>query len=142
MTPFTLPTEASPFTGRYALWVGLMSLLIGLLLTGISLWFMLLSGEFNGGIVGGLAVIAVSIRYLTGSYFSVAPNRLTVYNLIGRPVRRYPFASFDHIILEGDCVYIESKYAEAADNRQRVSISRFLVRSEDWARLAAMQGGE
>ncbi len=140
MTLFSLPTESDPFKGRYATWVGIMGLLAGLILTGLDLWFMLLSGEFNAGIIAGLVLTIVGIRYLTLPYFSVAPNRLTIYNLIGRPVRRYPFAAFSHIILEGDSVYIESEYAEEIDKRQRVHISRFLVRPQDWARLSSMRG--
>ena len=143
MTPAPLPTESDHFKARYAIWIGVSFLLLGLVSTGLTLWVMLLSGEFNGAIVLGLLLTIIGFLYLTRPYFAIAPNRLTIYNLLGKSVKRCPFASFNHLALENNSLYINSSYTEETGAREKVNISRWLVRSKDWARLSSiMQKGQ
>lgn len=138
MTPSTQPTEDNHFKGRYAIWIGIVFLLLGLVSTGINLWVMLLAGEFSGAIVLGVLLTVIGVLYLKQPYFAIAPNRLTLYNLLGKSVKRYPFASYSHITVENGSVYIKSDYAEETNQREKVNISRWLVRSKDWARLTSI----
>ena len=134
----TQPTEDNHFKGRYAIWIGLGFLLLGVVSTGINLWVMLLAGEFSGAIVLGVLLTVIGVLYLKQPYFAIAPNRLTIYNLLGKSVKRYPFASYDHIIVENGSVYIKSDYAEDTNQSKKVNISRWLVRSKDWAQMASI----
>ncbi len=140
MMPSTQPTEDNHFKGRYAIWIGVGFLLLGLVSTGLNLWVMLLSGEFSGAIVLGVLLTVIGVLYLKQPYFAIAPNRLTIYNLLGKSVKRYPFISYGHITVENGHVYIKSEYTEETSSREKVNISRWLVRPEDWARLTSMQG--
>lgn len=133
-----LPTEADHFKGRYALWLGTIPLCLGLITTAITLWLMLLNGSFSSTVVLGLLLILIGFLYLTRPYFAVAPNRLTIYNLLGKSVKRYPLASFSHIVVENSSVYIKSDYATAAEQNEKVDISKQLMRSQDWQHLKAI----
>ncbi len=134
--PASPPTEAEHFKARYKLWIGALSLIIGSVTAGVGLWAMLLEGGFIGAVVLGVLLMAVGFLYLSRPYFAIAPNRLTVYNLLGNPVKRYPFESFSHISIESGAFHIESGYADTS--RERVNISRWMVRSSDWRRLQAL----
>ena len=134
--PVSFPTEAEHFKARYKLWVGAVFLIIGSVAAGVSLWMMLSKGGFIGAAVLGLLLMAVGFLYLSRPYFTIAPNRLTVYNLLGNAVKRYPFESFSHLSIEGGALYIESAYADAA--REKVNINRWMVRSADWKQLQAL----
>jgi len=138
MIPSIQPTEDNHFKGRYAIWMGVGFLLLGVVSTGLNLWAMLLAGEFSGAIVLGILLTIIGVLYLKQPYFVIAPNRLTLYNLLGKSVKRYPFASYDHITVENGIVYIKSDYAEDTNQREKVNISRWLVRSKDWARLTSI----
>ena len=134
--PVSPPTEAEHFKARYQLWIGAVFLIIGSVTAGMSLWRMLLGGGFVGAAVLGVLLMAVGFLYLTRPYFAIAPNRLTVYNLLGNTVKRYPFESFSHISIESGAFYIESSYADSPP--EKVNISRWMVRSGDWKRLQAL----
>ncbi len=125
------PTETDHFKGRYALWLGLIFLLIGGLTTGVSLRAMLMNGRINGAIIIGIITTGIGILYLIRPYFSLAPNRLTVYNLLGNTVKRYPFESFGHLTIEKGSLYIDSR----DQSREKVKVSRWMVKSADWEKL-------
>ncbi len=134
--PIDLPTEAEHFKARYQLWIGATFLTIGSVTAAMSLWAMLLEGGFMGAAVLGVLLMAVGFLYLTRPYFAIAPNRLTVYNLLGNAVKRYPFGSFSRLSIENATLYIESSYADGT--REKANISRWMVRSADWKRLQAL----
>lgn len=128
-TPF--PTEAEHFKGRYALWLGLIFLLLGGLTTLVSLRAMVINGRINGAIITGIITTGIGILYLIRPYFSLAPNRLTVYNLLGNTVKRYPFESFGHLTIEKGALYIEN----SNESREKAKINRWMVKSADWKKL-------
>lgn len=134
--PVSSPTEAEHFKARYKLWIGAICLITGGVTAGMSLRAMLLEGGFIGAAVLGVLLMAVGFLYLSRPYFAIAPNRLTVYNLLGNAVKRYPFESFSHISVESGALYIQSGYTETT--REKVNISRWMVRSADWKRLQAL----
>ncbi len=142
ITSSPFPTEAEHFEGRYKGVLGLAFILIGATTILLNLWRTGLNGQLSRpiviGLVFGILVALLGVLSLTRPYFRVAPNRLTVYNLIGKAAERHPFASFGHIKIEGGNLYIESSYAEEAGHRQRVKIKRWLVKSDDWKRLEAI----
>ncbi len=126
-----LPTEDNHFKGRYALWLGLSFLLLGGLTTLVSLQAILMNGRINGAIIIGVITTIIGILYLIRPYFSLAPNRLTVYNLLGNAVKRCPFESFGHLIIEKGTLYIEN----SNESREKVKINRWMVKSADWKKL-------
>lgn len=126
-----LPTELNHFKGRYALWIGLTALLSGVLITFFNLWIMHLNGQFSSAIIGGALLTVMGILYLSRPYFSLAPNRLTTYNLLGKAVKRYSFESFGHLTIEKNVLYIESRH----EIREKVNINRWRVKSADWEKL-------
>lgn len=134
--PASPPTEAEHFKACYKLWIGALFLIIGSVTTGVGLWAMLLEGGFIGAAVLGVLLMAVGFLYLSRPYFAIAPNRLTVYNLLGNAVKRYPFESFSHLSIESGAFYIESSYADSP--REKINISRWMVRSSDWRRLQSL----
>ncbi len=136
-----LPTEDRHFKGRYRLWLGLVFLLLGLLTTGLNTWVMLLNGQFSGAVVLGLLITLIGILYLKQPYFAIAPNRLTLYNLIGRPVKRYSFESFSQLSIEGSTLYLKDRYLK--DNtdamaKTKVNLTRWMMKSADWQRIEAI----
>ncbi len=132
-----LPTEAEHFKARYALWLGGSFLLVGIITTLLSLWMIATQGSFNSSILVSLVLGAVGFLYLTRPYFAIAPNRITIYNLIGKSVKRYPFATFSHIVVDNDSLYIEGA-DEPGGQRERVKVNKRLVRSKDWAHVEAI----
>ena len=134
--PVDFPTEAEHFKARYPLWIGATFLIIGSVAAGMSLWVMLLRGGFIGAAVLGALLMAVGFLYLTRPYFAIAPNRLTIYNLLGNAVKRYPFESFSRLSVENATLYIESSYADGA--KEKTNVRRWMVRSSDWKRLQVL----
>ncbi|NJM96529.1 MAG: hypothetical protein HC800_04370 [Phormidesmis sp. RL_2_1] len=134
--PSPLPTEAEHFKGRYQPWLGLAFFLLGATTTTLNLWAMLLSGELKGAIVVGALLTIIGVLYLNRPYFALAPNRLTIYNLIGSAVNRYSFESFSQIKIENGSVLIDSSYPN--EPPQKVKITPWMVRSADWKRLKAI----
>lgn len=130
-TAFLLPTEASHSKARYSLGLGLTCLLLGAATTCLSLWVMLLNGQFSSAIIVGVLLIGIGILHLSRPYFSLAPNRLTVYNLLGNTVKRYSFESFGHLTIEKGSLYIEN----SDKSREMVKINRWMVKSADWEKL-------
>ncbi|MEO1620287.1 MAG: hypothetical protein AAFU53_04540 [Cyanobacteria bacterium J06632_3] len=141
-TPPKLPTEESPFKARYARWLGIVLLGLGLLNLALTLWLMLLTGEFNTGIIVGGVLTIVGFLYLTKPYFAIAPNRLTVYNLLGSPVKRYPFATFSNFYFEGNQLFIDIDPSRPTDTAPRkgekVKIAKWLVNAADWETLKGL----
>lgn len=131
------PTEDEHFKGRYNPLIGIALILLGAIATLVSLWLMLLNNQFNVAIVIGLVALLFGYLYLTRPYFTVAPNRLTVYNPIGKVVKRYPFESFNHLYTEKSHLYIESGYSEAG-SREKVNLNKWMVRAQDWRQLEAI----
>lgn len=131
-----LPTEANHFKGRYALWLGLGFLLLGGLTTLVSLQAMLMNGRINGAIITGVITTVIGILCLIRPYFSLAPNRLTVYNLLGNAAKRYPFESFGHLTIEKSTLYIENSH----ESRKKVKIHRWMMKSADWKQLQQIAG--
>ena len=139
MTSSLLPTEAQHFKGRYKSSLGIACLIIGAVSTLLNLWRIGLEGQLRRpillGLILGLLVALLGILYLTRPYFRVAPNRLTVYNLLGKVVKRYPFVAFSNLEIEEDSLYVESSDAERDSQRERVRVKKWMVRAEDWKRL-------
>ncbi|MGB3297438.1 MAG: hypothetical protein WBA76_04150 [Phormidesmis sp.] len=132
----SVPTEIEHFKVRYKLWIGAAFLLLGSVTVGMSLRAMLLNGGFIGAAVLGLLLMVAGFLYLSRPYFAIAPNRLTIYNLIGSAVKRYPFESFGHLSIENTTLYIEGSNTGAA--KSKVNIKGWMVRSADWKRLQAL----
>ncbi|MEL6903023.1 MAG: hypothetical protein AAFP07_18970 [Cyanobacteria bacterium J06606_4] len=133
-----LPTDSNHFKARYAPWIGSVLLILGLVNLLLVLWVMLLTGEFNVGIITGVVVTVVGYLYLTRPYFAIAPNRLTLYNLLGSPVKRYPFATFGDISLEGARLYI--KDANDPNQREKVKVSKWMTKGADWRAIGDIVG--
>jgi hypothetical protein len=136
-SPFSstnLPTEAEHFKARYKLWLGMACLLLGGVIAATGLRAMSQQGGFIGLTVIGVVVIAMGGLYLRQPYFAIAPNRLTLYNLLGNSIKRYPFESFSHLSLENGTLYIESGYA----SKEKVNIRQWMVKSADWQQLQAL----
>lgn len=131
-TPAALPTEAEHFKAGYKVWLGGVLLILGLIGILIGLRT-LLNGDFSGVLIVGLLAAITGILYLIRPYFAIAPNRLTVYQLTGKVAKRYPFAAFADISIEGNQVYI------SIDNqREPVKIARWMVKTADWHRLQSI----
>jgi hypothetical protein len=128
------PTEAEHFKARYKSGLGMACLLLGGVIAAISLRAMLQQGGFIGLMVIGVVIITMGGLYLRQPYFAIAPNRLTLYNLLGNTVKRYPFESFAHISLENGALYIESGHA----GKEKVNIRQWMVKSADWQQLQAL----
>ena len=139
MTSSFLPTEAQHFKGRYKVSLGIAFLVIGTVSILLNLWRLGLDGQLRRPILLGLAlgllVTLLGILYLTRPYFRVAPNRLTVYNLLGKVVKRYPFVAFSNLKIEDDSLYVESSDVERDGQQEKVKIKKWMVRAEDWKRL-------
>jgi hypothetical protein len=133
-SPTNSPTEAEHFKARYKPWLGMACLLLGGVIAAISLKAMSQQGGFIGLMVIGVVIIAMGGLYLRQPYFAIAPNRLTLYNLLGNSIKRYPFESFSHLSLENGTLYIESGYA----SKEKVNIRQWMVKSADWQQLQAL----
>jgi hypothetical protein len=128
------PTEAEHFKVRYQPWLGIVCLLLGAVIAGASLWAMSRQGGFIGLMLIGVILVVTGGLYLSRPYFAIAPNRLTLYNLIGNPVKRYPFQSFSHLRLEKGALYIENSNGL----QEKVNIRPWMVKSADWRQLQAL----
>lgn len=137
MTHSPLPTESEHFKARYALWLGGSFLAVGIITSLLSLWMIATQGSFNSSIIVSLILGVVGFLYSTRPYFVIAPSRLTIYNLIGKSVKRYPFATFSHLAIENDSLYIEEA-DQSIGQRTRIKVNKRLVRSKDWARVEAI----
>ena len=130
-----LPTEAEHFKARYTRWIGIVTLAGGIINVLLFVWLILLTGRFNVQIIVGVMLTFIGFKYLTGSYFSVAPNRISVYNRLGSAVKRYTFASFSDLSIKNNKVYVK----DAADGSERkVNIAKWLTHPKDWEALHSM----
>lgn len=129
--PSTLPTENQHFKARYKTSIGIALLTIGLLATILTLWVMLLEGQFSSTIISGILPTIIGFLYLTRPYFVIAPNRLTIYSPIGKAVKRYPFANFNDLKIIDGKLYIESNDSKLT-GAEKVKVSRGLVHAKDW----------
>lgn len=136
-TSSNLPTEANHFRAYYPIWLGGLLLCIGLAICAIAIGAMLRSNSFNSLIILGAAVVLAGYLYLTQPYFVLAPSRLTVYSLLGRAVKRYPFETFDSLKIENDTLYIDGGFLEG-NRLEPTQIKRRLVKSQDWKKLQAI----
>ena len=142
MTSSFLPTEAQHFKGRYRVSLGIACLVIGTLSASLNLWIMGFDDQPSRpillgfiGILISCSVASLGILYLTRPYFGVAPNRLTIYSVLGKVAKRYPFAAFSSLKIENDSLYIESSDGERDSQREKVKIKKWAIRAEDWERL-------
>ncbi|MEL6939996.1 MAG: hypothetical protein AAFO84_12460 [Cyanobacteria bacterium J06598_1] len=137
--PSLLPTEANHFRGYYKPWFGIGLLILGGLNLMIVLRAILITGTFNSGIITGIASTVVGYLFLTRPYFAIAPNRLTIYNLIGSTVKRYPFKAFSNLQVEGSQLHIKDTEDEmTVVTGRKVNIRKWIIKSEDWKRLEAI----
>lgn len=132
--PTNFPTEAEHFKVRYKSGLGISCLLLGGVIAATSLRAMSQQGGFIGLTIIGVVIIAMGGLYLRQPYFAIAPNRLTLYNLLGNTIKRYPFESFSHLSLENGALYIESSYA----GKEKVNLRQWMVKSADWQKLQAL----
>ena len=132
---FEFPTEDNHFQARFNPWLGIALILMGLLFFILALRTILVNQVFSLRIFLGILLAAVGLLYLKRPYFKIAPNRLTVYSFYGQVVKRYPFASFSHIEINQDKVYVKNSEIE---NRERVKIQRWMTKPADWQKLKRM----
>lgn len=130
----SVPTESDHFQARYKTWIGSLCLVLGIVAAVFSLRIILIDGRFNSSVIFGLLATTVGFLLLTRPYFAIAPNRLTVYGLLGKVVKRYPFAAFSDIKIENGRVSIENSSA-AGGSRESVKLTQWLVNSDDWKTL-------
>ncbi len=133
-----LPTEDNHFKAYRAPWIGLTTLFVGLLNLLWAIWIILTAGKFNSAIITGVAITTAGYLYLTRPYFVLAPNRLTVYNLIGSVVKRYPFTRYNNLHTDDQRLYIEDIHSHTTRptaKKQPVKISKWLTKSTDWNQL-------
>ncbi|MGB3786518.1 MAG: hypothetical protein WA949_00810 [Phormidesmis sp.] len=131
---FVLPTEDSHFKAYYQIWIGILLFVIGLAICALALWSMLQSNSFNSAIILGSLLVLAGYLYLTRPYFVLAPNRLTIYNLIGRVVKRYPFETFSNLKIENDTLHIDGGFL-GRDRPDPTKLKKWLVKPQDWKRL-------
>jgi len=134
----SLPTEDNHFKAYRAPWIGLIIMAIGLLNLFWAIWIILTAGKFNSAIITGIAIPIAGYLYLKRPYFVLAPNRLTVYNLIGSVVKRYPLAEFSSLHTDDTHLYIKDIYSsrdQPAAKTNPVKISKWLTKSSDWNKL-------
>ena len=102
--------------------MGLINLLLGV-------WLLLLGQLVSAGILGILFLI-VGYLYLKRPYFEVKPDRITIYNLLGNVVKRYPLTPHEQLRVKDNKLLIEQ-----AGMERKVAVARFLVKNEDWEAL-------
>ncbi len=134
MSSSFIPTEDNHFKAYYRIWIGILLLAIGLVMCALALWSMLQSNSFNSAIVLGVVLVIAGYLYLTRPYFVLAPNRLTIYNLIGRVVKRHPFETFSDLKIENNTLYIDGGFL-GRDRPEPTKLKKWLVRPRDWKRL-------
>lgn len=132
--PPTLPTEDSHFKVHYPIWIGILLLCIGLAICALTLGSMLQSSSFNSTIIPGAVILVAGYLYLTRPYFALAPNRLTAYNLLGGVIKRYPFETFSHLMIEDGTLYIDGGFLERG-RPQPTKLKQWLAKSKDWETL-------
>ncbi|MEO0540350.1 MAG: hypothetical protein AAFZ80_05730 [Cyanobacteria bacterium P01_A01_bin.105] len=122
-------TEADTLTLRYRVTLGWGLVVLGLINLGLGIWLLLLGDLVSGGILGILFLIA-GYLYLKRPYFEVRPNRVTVYNLLGNVVKRYPLTPNERLTVQGRKLLIEQD-----GMARKVAVSRFLIKDADWEAL-------
>ncbi|WP_227500031.1 hypothetical protein [Synechococcus sp. PCC 7335] len=132
--PPALPSENNHFKAYYQPWLGLLLLGLGLAVCVLSIGSMLQSGSFNSAIILGVGLVIVGYLYFTRPYFTLAPNRLTIYNLLGKVVKRYPFETFNNLSVENGILYVKGGFLEG-DRKEPTKLKKWLVKSKDWKRL-------
>ncbi|MEM8501591.1 MAG: hypothetical protein AAF716_00385 [Cyanobacteria bacterium P01_D01_bin.1] len=95
---------------------------------------MLQSSSFNSTIIPGAVILVAGYLYLTRPYFALAPNRLTAYNLLGGVIKRYPFETFSHLMIEDGTLYIDGGFLERG-RPQPTKLKQWLAKSKDWETL-------
>ncbi|MEO0769979.1 MAG: hypothetical protein AAFY72_11195 [Cyanobacteria bacterium J06649_4] len=144
--PTALPTEENHFKARYAPWIGSVLLILGLVNVLLALWLMLLSGQFSSTIITGVILTAVGYLYLTRPYFAIAPNRLTIYNLLGSSIKRYPFASFSDFSLKENKLFIADNTSVQSSSTtgqgEKINVKKWMVKPADWKTLSQFIGSK
>lgn len=130
-----LPTEAEHFKARYNPWLGGITVAAGVINLTLRIWLTLLTGGFSGHLIVGILLTVIGVLYFTRHYFSVAPNRITLYNLLGSAVKRYTFVSFEDLSIRNNKIFI----ADKADAREtKANITKWLMHPKDWEALQKM----
>ena len=137
MSPSLVLTENNHFKAYYQSWIGLLLLGLGVAICVLAIGSMLQSGSFNSAIILGIALAAAGYLYLTRPYFTLAPNRLTIYNLIGKVVKRYPFETFNNLRVENGTLYVKNNFL-AGDHLEPTRLKKWLIKSKDWKKLQAI----
>lgn len=109
--------------------VGVLTLMGGAINLILSAWVFLLGG-FSAAIVTGIIITLVGILYLTRPYFTIEPNRLVLYNLLGMPVKQYTIELYSTVSIENNQLYINTN-----DNQTKVKVTKWLADGEDWQKL-------
>lgn len=132
----SVPTEENHFKAYYTPWLGGVLLALGLLNLFLALWLMLVSGGFSSTIITGLVVTVVGFLYLTRPCFAIAPNRLTLYNLLGSSMKRYSFTELSDIQIDGKQVYIRVPYSEGGNvPGEKVRLNKWMIKPSDWKKF-------
>lgn len=132
--PSALPTKNNHFEAYYQPWLGILLLGLGLAICVLSIGSMLQSSSFNSAIILGVVFAIAGYLYFTRPYFTLAPNRLTIYNLIGKVVKRYPFETFGNLSIENGTLYVKGGFL-GGDRREPTKLKKWLVKSKDWKSL-------
>ena len=127
-------TAIDTLTVRYKTTLGWAIVVLGGINVVLGIWLLLLGQLVSAGILGILFLI-VGYLYLKRTYFDVKPDRITVYNLLGNVVKRYPLTPNEQLLLKNNKVVIEQ-----AGMERKVAVSSFLIKNEDWAALESRLG--
>lgn len=140
---FEFPTEEKHFRARFNPLIGVAYISVGLVVFFLSLQGILSSGDFSVRIFLGILLAVVGTLYLRRPYFAIAPNRLTVYNLFGQVIKRYPFINFNNIEVDEGKVYIRAvetsqNPASSVVEHEIVKIRQWMTKSSDWKKFQAL----
>ncbi|MEO0757755.1 MAG: hypothetical protein AAFY78_12895 [Cyanobacteria bacterium J06648_16] len=130
----SMPTTADVLTIRYKTTLGWGFVALGLLNMGLGIWLLLLGQLISAGIIG-ILLLGIGYLYLKRPYFEVRQDRITLYNLLGNVVKRYPLTPHEQLTTDGKKLLIEQ-----AGMTRKVAVNRFLIKNEDWASLESRIG--
>ncbi|MEO1590644.1 MAG: hypothetical protein AAFU71_05045 [Cyanobacteria bacterium J06632_22] len=122
-------TAVETLTLRYKTTLGWSIVALGLINLGLGIWLLLLGQLVSAGVLGILFLV-VGYLYLKRPYFDVKADRITIYNLLGNVVKRYPLTPHERLKVENNKLLIEQ-----SGMARKVAVSRFLIKNEDWAAL-------
>lgn len=110
---------------------GISFLSFGIVLLALNLYLI------NEGVSAGMRLIVPVMMcifgplYLTKPVFELTDKEILVYNTFGMVVKRYAFESLSDLKIEDGRIFINR-----SNGRERVRISKVMVRNEDWDAIA------